>query len=642
MTICGAFIFIWSLAYSTSQTAEIKQKFQKAENDSIKVDLAFRTSKQFWNSNPDSARYFAEKGLHLAKLIHYRKGEADCLNSLSAVFWMNRNYAAALDYTLQNLTIRQELGDTTGIFNASNNLGLIYYETAKYDLALRYSIEALSIANVLQDEKKRAKACMNLGLIYYQLKDTSQALLNYNKSLELNTKLNNTFEISYVYYNLGELYLASNPNQAFWYYQRSLSISEKLNNKELIAACLQIMADEKRKEGKLDESLKMGKKALAVATEINNLKIIDLAAQTLHRVFLAKKNFQESLRYYVISDNARDSMLNEKELARMSELKYNFDLNQKTKQIEVLERDKIIAQKNAQNQKLMYSLGILGLVFTGIIFFGIYRNRRIRSEEKERALYEKMLIAAKEKAEENDRLKTAFLCNMSHEIRTPMNAIIGFTDLLISKQLPPEKQKRYTNLIKERSVDLLQIIEDILDISRIEVGQVKLNENATEPGAILAELLTFYKLKISSACKGEIHIEYKIDQDLTNTKIIVDAHRLKQILGNLLDNALKFTSRGFIEYGCTIQDGNKLLFYVKDSGSGIPSEKLSVIFERFRQADEKPHIRNSGGAGLGLSIVKGLLLLMKGEIWVESAPGEGSTFYFTIPLKKQDFKEVVS
>ena len=147
----------------------------------------------------------------------------------------------------------------------------------------------------------------------------------------------------------------------------------------------------------------------------------------------------------------------------------------------------------------------------------------------------------------------------------------------------------------------------------------------------MSELLDFYKSKINDASGSNLKISYKLDKSLVGINIFADEQRLKQILGNLLDNSVKFTEEGFIEYGCSFNENDKLLFYVKDSGIGIPKDKLDMIFDRFRQADEQYQVKPFGGTGLGLSIVKGLLTLMGGEIRVDSTLGQGSIFYFTLP-----------
>jgi len=245
------------------------------------------------------------------------------------------------------------------------------------------------------------------------------------------------------------------------------------------------------------------------------------------------------------------------------------------------------------------------------------------------------LVKAKEKAEESDMLKTSFLCNISHEIRTPMNAIIGFTGFLLKPNLPTQKRELYTNLVKERSYDLLRIIDDVLDISKIEVGQLKLFESEINLFDLMNQLYKYYRLKKEKEERLlNISINFTLDEKLKQIKIKIDDHRLKQILTNLLDNSFKFIKKGSIEFGCKIKTANELLFFVKDTGIGIPADKHEIIFDRFRQAEDSILARSYGGTGLGLSIIKGLLSLMNGRIWLESEENVGTTFYFEVPFNQ--------
>jgi PAS domain S-box-containing protein len=252
----------------------------------------------------------------------------------------------------------------------------------------------------------------------------------------------------------------------------------------------------------------------------------------------------------------------------------------------------------------------------------------------ERKQAETELIKAKEKAEESDRLKTAFLCNMSHEIRTPMNAIIGFSEFLFDPAIPVDKKQHFSEIIKERSYDLLRIVEDILDTSKIEVGQMQIVETDVGLGSLMNELYEYYALKILQTKAGEtLTLNLMLAEDLANILIKADGQRLKQILNNLLDNALKFTQKGSIEFGCKKVPDSTILFFVKDTGIGIPADKQEIVFDPFRQAEDMLSARQYGGTGLGLSIVKGLVTLMKGNVWLESQVDIGTTFYFTLPLK---------
>ena len=239
------------------------------------------------------------------------------------------------------------------------------------------------------------------------------------------------------------------------------------------------------------------------------------------------------------------------------------------------------------------------------------------------------LKAALAKAEESDRLKSAFLANMSHEIRTPMNGILGFADLLNDDFIDPDEKRRFINIIKTNGQHLLSIINDIIDISKIDSNQLKITNVNFNLNHLLDELFIAYQNEIVQ--KGKTEITLQLDKALQDAQshIISDDIRLRQILYNLISNSLKFTKSGFIRFGYSLS-GDNLEFFVQDTGKGIAANKQSIIFERFRQ-EEETHTRQFGGTGLGLTISKALVELMGGKIWLSSEEGDGSTFYFTIP-----------
>ncbi|MFZ1729752.1 MAG: ATP-binding protein [Bacteroidota bacterium] len=249
----------------------------------------------------------------------------------------------------------------------------------------------------------------------------------------------------------------------------------------------------------------------------------------------------------------------------------------------------------------------------------------------------RQLVEAKERAEESDRLKSTFLANMSHEVRTPMNAIIGFSELLNEPDLPRDAQQEYTEIIRQRSYDLLQIINDILNISLIDAGEVIITPEISNVKVLLTDLyITFNQLAASSK-EGRVGIEYCIDLDESEIHVMIDSGRIRQVLTNLISNALKFTHKGTVRFGCKRQNKHELIFYVEDTGIGVPSEAQTLIFGRFRQADDSSS-RLYGGTGLGLSISKELVELMGGRIWVESNQNTGSTFCFSLPYNAVPMK----
>lgn len=241
------------------------------------------------------------------------------------------------------------------------------------------------------------------------------------------------------------------------------------------------------------------------------------------------------------------------------------------------------------------------------------------------------LIASKIKAEENEKLKSAFLTNMSHEIRTPMNGILGFISLLQDQNLSNAEKEEFLTIVKASGERLLSTLNDIIDISKIESGMMPLNYSRVHVNDLITNLYDFYKREATG--KG-LQLFHSVDLQYGAVDIWTDKEKLSSILSNMIRNALKFTEKGFAEFGYQVKD-DFLEFFVKDTGTGIPYDKQEAVFERFIQADYSIS-RQYEGSGLGLSIARAYVTMLGGKIWVNSEPGRGSEFYFTIPwLKKQ-------
>jgi len=349
----------------------------------------------------------------------------------------------------------------------------------------------------------------------------------------------------------------------------------------------------------------------------------------------------------IVYDFNPPDQLNEVILKRSPIIENNYESNRKSKKVStfgnvdvknflsipIINNDKIIAIISLANKMTDYdTIDAQNLtVLTDSVWKMIEKQR-----------YQEELIIAKEKAVESDKLKSAFLANMSHEIRTPMNAIIGFSEILLKPDLNVEKKNKYTVIVMNSCKKLLSIVDDILDISIIDSGQVEIKKVSTVINEIIFELFTIYD---NVAKSSNISIYFHNTLDNISSTIFTDKIRLNQILNNLLNNAFKFTSKGQIDFGYELKDGF-MVFYVRDTGIGIPKHLQNVIFERFRQA-ELELTREYGGTGLGLSISQKLVELLGGKLWVESEPDKGSTFYFTIPYdigvveKKQKVKKNV-
>ncbi|MBN2165057.1 MAG: response regulator [Marinilabiliaceae bacterium] len=262
--------------------------------------------------------------------------------------------------------------------------------------------------------------------------------------------------------------------------------------------------------------------------------------------------------------------------------------------------------------------------------FSLHKERRYRKILRRD---HEALAIAKRKAEESDLLKSAFLSNMSHEIRTPMNAILGFSNLLSHPDISETEKQEFVNLIRINGKNLMTLVEDIIDISKIESGQLTVKNGPCQLHSLLTDIYDsfFDDLQRRGLFNLKLYLKEGINED--NLMVLTDAHRLKQILINLVGNAIKFTERGYVEFGYILNDDLNLQFYVKDTGIGLPKGKENEIFDRFSKFNNDQR-RLYGGTGIGLSIAKHLVKLMGGDIWVNSEPLVGTTFFFSIPYHR--------
>jgi PAS domain S-box-containing protein len=287
-------------------------------------------------------------------------------------------------------------------------------------------------------------------------------------------------------------------------------------------------------------------------------------------------------------------------------------------------KDRLLGQIALANKPGGFSGGDLEIIqrLANTYAVALYRHR---SEQE--------LLAAKEKAEEADKLKSIFLASMSHEIRTPLNAIIGFLDILLGDESFKGEQKEYLQEAKESGKLLLQLLGDVLDFSKIEADQMELEKTSFLLEDVLSRVHSMARMLISHK-NSPIELIRKDNSETIGVRLYGDPYRLEQVLINLFSNAVKFTDAGTVTYGVGVSitdEGNRVEIYVRDTGIGIPKEKQEIIFEPFRQAEMKT-TRKFGGTGLGLAISKRLVEMMDGNLSFESEPGVGSTFSITLPL----------
>jgi signal transduction histidine kinase len=259
------------------------------------------------------------------------------------------------------------------------------------------------------------------------------------------------------------------------------------------------------------------------------------------------------------------------------------------------------------------------------------KNQELESynEELKNTIIE--LDKARIEAEKSDKMKSIFLANMSHEIRTPMNSILGFSEILLNNGFNRRQTKKYLIIINKNGEQLLKLINDIIDLSKIQVGELKLEESTFSVDEFCDEIYENFSVN-SQLIKKDIKLLYNMPEELDDIYITTDRERLKQVMNNLIGNSIKFTEKGRIEYGCDIIGEDKLKIYVKDTGIGLDEKNKYEIFNQFVQINSKEYSKKEG-TGLGLSISKGIIELLGGKIFIESEINKGTTISFTIPVK---------
>ncbi len=264
----------------------------------------------------------------------------------------------------------------------------------------------------------------------------------------------------------------------------------------------------------------------------------------------------------------------------------------------------------------------------GIIIDATLRNKYIETLQKET-----------ERAVNSDKLKSSFLANMSHEIRTPMNSIIGFSNLLTTDTIPMEQKMEFIKYIQSSGRILLNLIDDIIDIAKIEAGEIKIKHGQCEPKKIIIELIKTFEGYKSTIGKVDIEIIIKLPKD--DIVFRTDPFRLRQIITNLVSNAIKFTEKGSVTIECSIKNDRFIEFSINDTGIGMTKEEMNVIFSRFKRTSNSEE-KNISGTGLGLTISKNLVELLGGQMWVSSVPEEGTRFWFQLPYTRILDSSVIS
>ena len=684
-----------SAARGLDSVNDLEQKAHEAKGVK-KTELLNQLVSYYVNSQPAKALDIANEALENSIKENDKKGKAESYMSLGEAYYGAGENIKALNSFLKAIKIFEQIKDEKGTAASSDKIGLVYRFLGEYDRSLEFHLKALKIYEKLKDDKGIISSLINAGIIFRKIGQEDKALDNYDKALKLsenisdydgmlkayvakgniywykgeNDKALSYYEHAYeitqmenfdldngagILNNIGNVYRTKKEyTKALGYYSRSLAISKKAGDKNMISVTLKNIGLTNLNQGRYNQAIKFLTESKELAEQIHLVKIIKDDLKNLSLAYQKKKDFENALKYETEYSKLKDEIFNESMSNKIATLQMEYEKRDKEQKQTIVKKEKELDVSQSQNVRNFFIFAFI--VITLLVVFIWYRYRikskanqelkqlnselekRVQERTKRLNQENEQRKIAQEQAELANETKNRFLANISHEVRTPINAIIGFCDLTI-RTVTDAEHKTNLKRIKDSSEHLLSLIKDILDYSQIESGKLELKNESFELDSLITSVINAFYLDANSK---KIKLTYSIDDNVPKN-FKGDSDVLRQVLYNLIGNAIKFTDDGIVKATVKLKEPKddenrvRLLFSIKDTGVGITKLKQKLIFNDFTQADSSS-VRKFGGAGLGLTISKRFVEMMNGRIWVESEKGKGSDFKFEILITAEDNK----
>jgi len=637
------------LQYNNMTVNDYLHHANLSSNDSISIyDLAFKIDmigvKFRRNGDYISALKFHNWAKDITSRINNKNQLSIIFNNIGVVYRRLDDYESALANHIKALQLSEETRNIKSQAVAINSIGNIQMMIGNLDESLEYFKQSLIIEQKLSNLLGIAINLNNIGNVYAEKEDFAKALEYYFLSLDVNKEIKSKKGIAICYNDIGSVYeLTEKPDKALKYYLDAFTINYKLNDKHSLANSYLQVGEAYSNLKQYDKALEYLVPGLKISNKIGAKVYIMNTNFTLYQIKRALGEYEDAFNYLQLANIYHDSIISIEVRKDVARLQIKFETERKENHIALLEQNAEISALEINRQKfiilLILSAFIIALGF--VVFLSYYlfsknktnkllieQNRIIEKTKTELDNYSKQLLKSKQEAEHNNQTKGEFLANMSHEIRTPLNSVIGFAELLSNTVSDPQ-QLNQLKLIKSSSRTLLSLINDILDLSKIEAGKFEIDYENIDIEEIFDDIIQIFTHR---TIEKNISLNATISDNLPKT-IYFSELRLRQILFNLVGNAIKFTDKGniIISAHCKHLDPDDkidLFITIEDTGIGIPKNELQKIFEPFNQSKTN---KTKQGTGLGLTITKRLVKLMNGTIDIVSQENVGTKFSICFP-----------
>lgn len=607
----------------------------------LSLDSILKNIQELRTTNPSECINECAKGMQLAEQENNDSIKAEIMLVKARALYSTGQYEKSLKILLELENISKKRGDEILRAKALLNQGNIYWFNKSYYQALDYYNEAYQIGDIENNNEVKGWALNNIGLIHEYLQQSDSALVYMLKAQGIRVEEKDTAHIYSGYYNIGSVYQSLGEYElANSYMLKAIEDDGRYIPIVEYGHYLIHIGDGYRQQNKHAEAEFYLLKGIAICESINSIYSLELGNGMLSEVYAAQGKYLKAYEYLSLANNLKDTLYNKQMSEELTKLKLNHEAEKKEKEIALLRLEKELAAKEAKRKGFRGKIYLALSILFGIILLLVYRqintqkifNIKLQEQVK---LKTRELKSATDKAVRANNLKTEFLKNMSHEVRTPLNAIHGFSSLL-SETIPFDKETNsYLKTIESSTDVLLEIFDDMLELSRIENGDIQLSMSPVNLSELLKVLITKQQQALELRKDEFILLEF-IEPDLSDLNdetiyLVTDEKYLQLACSKLLDNAAKFTECGFVKTGYTINP-DSITIYVKDTGIGIALDQQDEIFDKFTKL-ENSNNKLYGGPGLGLTLSKLIVEKLGGKIWLESEVNKGSTFFIKIPSK---------